>query len=152
MEISRAKFKSEVKRWRQKWSEMNGNVTPKTLVETIDHGNRQFYQGSYAAVITLLTYPVSTCTAERSFNSVKSFLNTLTKYQDQREIELYSNFVTTKWHICKTICGIAFKISDDCFTRWVTQGYSVCVLPGLKYLYSRFLPSEYSFEVFLKQF
>jgi len=50
---------------------MDGNVKPKTLVETLDHGNLQFYPGVYVAVITLLTYPVSTCTAEHSFSNMK---------------------------------------------------------------------------------
>ena len=35
------------------------------------HDNPQFYPGVYVAVIILLTYPVSTCTAERSFSSMK---------------------------------------------------------------------------------
>ena len=40
-----------------------------------DHANTQFYPGVYVAVITLLTYPVSTCTSS-------------SKYDDGREIEL----------------------------------------------------------------
>ena len=31
----------------------------------------QFYPGVYVVVITFLTYPVSTCTAEHSFSSMK---------------------------------------------------------------------------------
>ena len=50
---------------------MDPNVTPQTLVETLDHANSQFYAGVYVALVTLLTYPVSTCTAERSFSSMK---------------------------------------------------------------------------------
>ena len=41
------------------------------LVETLDLANSQFYSGVYIALVTLLTYPVSTCTAERSFSSMK---------------------------------------------------------------------------------
>ena len=67
----RANFKSEVKRWRQSGVEWDGNVKPKTLVETLDHGNPQFYPELYVAVITLLMYPVSTCTAECIFSSMK---------------------------------------------------------------------------------
>ena len=33
------------------------------LVETLDHANSLFYPGVYVALVTLLTYPVSTCTA-----------------------------------------------------------------------------------------
>ena len=50
---------------------MDPNVTPQNLVETLDHANSQFYPSVYAALVTLLTYPVSTCTAERSFSSIK---------------------------------------------------------------------------------
>ena len=50
---------------------MDPNVTLPTLVETLDHANSRFYPGVYVALVTLLTYPVSTCTAERSFSSIK---------------------------------------------------------------------------------
>ena len=50
---------------------MDPNVTPQTLVETPDHANSQFYPGVYVALVTLLTYLVSTCTSERSFSSIK---------------------------------------------------------------------------------
>ena len=50
---------------------IDSNVKLKTLVECLDHGNPQFYPGDYVAKITLSTYPVSTCTAERSFSSMK---------------------------------------------------------------------------------
>ena len=36
-----------------------------------DHAISQFYPGVSVALVTLLTYPVSTCTAERSFSSMK---------------------------------------------------------------------------------
>ena len=53
-----------------KWSEMDPNVKPQTLVETFDQAN--FYYGIYVtALITLLTYPVPTYTAERSFSVIK---------------------------------------------------------------------------------
>ena len=51
MEISEYKFKSEVKRWRQKWSGKNANVTPKTFVEAFAHDNRQFHLGVYANIV-----------------------------------------------------------------------------------------------------
>ena len=48
---------------------MDRNVKPQiqTLVETFDQAN----SNSILALITLLTYPVSTCTAERSFSDMK---------------------------------------------------------------------------------
>ena len=42
-----------------------------TLVETLDVAIATFYPGIYVAVKTLLTYPVSACTAECTFSSMK---------------------------------------------------------------------------------
>ena len=50
---------------------MDPDLTPQTLVETLDHANSHIYPGVYVALVTLLTYPVSTSTAERSFSSIK---------------------------------------------------------------------------------
>ena len=71
MEITRSRFNAEVTRWEHKWSGRCGNQKPQTLVETLDHTNPQFYPGIYVALVTLLTYPVSTCAAERSFRGLK---------------------------------------------------------------------------------
>ena len=50
-----------------KWGEMDPNVKPQTLVETFDQANYNYSIPEYiVALITLLTYPVSTCTAECS--------------------------------------------------------------------------------------
>ena len=72
-------FKTEVTRWKHKWSGMDLNVTPQTLAETLDYDNSQFYPSvyTYVALITTLTYPVSTCTAERSFSSMKKLKSPL---------------------------------------------------------------------------
>ena len=68
MEITRDEFRAVVTRWRHKWNGSNQHMKAQTLVETLDQANPQFY----VALVTLLTYPVSTCTAERSFiSSVK---------------------------------------------------------------------------------
>ena len=56
-----------------KWSEMDPNVKPQTLVETFKQVN-SYYVPEYVswAPITLFTYPVSTYTAaERSFSGMK---------------------------------------------------------------------------------
>ena len=50
---------------------MDPNVKPQTLVETFDQANYNSIQEYNVALITLLTYPVSTCTAERSFSDMK---------------------------------------------------------------------------------
>ena len=71
MEITRSRFNAEVTRWEHKWSGRCDNQKPQTLVETLNHTNPQFYPGIYVALVTLLTYPVSTCAAERSFSGLK---------------------------------------------------------------------------------
>lgn len=62
----------KVNRWRRHWSirEPTDHL-PQTLVETLDVANGAFYPGIYVVVKMLLTYPVSTCAAERSFSSMK---------------------------------------------------------------------------------
>ena len=69
---------------------MDPNVKPQTLVETSDQVNFNSIL-EFVALITLLTYPVSTCTAERSFSGMKRLLlyeeNSFTKDHDRREIE-----------------------------------------------------------------
>ena len=45
---------------------------PQTLVETLDHTRPDFYPGMCVALVTLLTYTVSTCATERSFRGMKS--------------------------------------------------------------------------------
>ena len=54
-----------------------GDQLPQTLVETLDQANPAYYPGIYVAVKTLLTYPVSSCTAERSFSSMKRLKTSL---------------------------------------------------------------------------
>ena len=50
---------------------MDPNRKPQTLVETFDRANYNSIPGYNEALITLLTYPVSTCTAERSISGIK---------------------------------------------------------------------------------
>ena len=51
---------------------MDPNVKPQTLVETFDEANsNSIPEYMLRGLITLLTYPVSTCTAERSFCGMK---------------------------------------------------------------------------------
>ena len=78
---------------------MDPNVKPQTLVETSDQVNFNSIL-EFVALITLLTYPVSTCTAERSFSGMKRLLlyeeNSFTKDHDRREIELSCNSAHTQ--------------------------------------------------------
>ena len=78
---------------------MDPNVKPQTLVETFDQVNFNSIL-EFVALITLLTYPVSTCTAERSFSGMKRLLlyeeNSFTKDHDRRETELSYNSAHTQ--------------------------------------------------------
>ena len=47
------------------------DVKPQTLVETFDQANSNSIPEYNVALIALLTFPVSTCTAERSFSGMK---------------------------------------------------------------------------------
>ena len=71
MEITRDQFNTEVTRWKHKWSGNYDNEKPQTLFETLNQANPQFYPRIYVALVTLLTYPVSTCAAERSFSGIR---------------------------------------------------------------------------------
>jgi len=64
----------------QKRSGNDQHVRPKALVETLDHANHQFYPVVYVVLVTLLTYPVSTGTAERSFCADDKAKNSSLKY------------------------------------------------------------------------
>ena len=50
---------------------MDPNVKPQTLVKTFDQANYNSIPEYTVALLILLTYPVSTCTAKRSFCGVK---------------------------------------------------------------------------------
>ena len=70
-----------------KWSEVDPNVKPQTLVGTFDQANSNSFP---VPLIALLTYPVSICTADRSFSGWID-CKLLTKDHDRREIELSCN-------------------------------------------------------------
>ena len=56
--------------WRHKWLLLEDDI-PQTLVETLDFSIPEFNPTIAVAVKRLLTYPVSTCAAERNFSSMK---------------------------------------------------------------------------------
>ena len=73
---------------------MDPNVKPQTLVETFDQAISNSIPGVYVTgqLITLLTYPVSTYTAERSISGMhEETANSFMKDHDKREIELSCN-------------------------------------------------------------
>ena len=82
---------------------MDPNMTPQTLVETLDHANSQFYPGVYVALVTLLTYPVSTCTAERSFSSIKRLKSPLRSTMTQMTDERLSSLAILHIHKHKNV-------------------------------------------------
>ena len=71
MHMSLDDFKREVTRWCHRWRLSEDSNLPQTLVETLDYTNAELYPGIYVAMKTLLTNPVSTCIAERSFSGMK---------------------------------------------------------------------------------
>ena len=71
METTKDQFNAKVTRWKHKWSGNSDNEKPQALVETLDDTSPQFYPGIYVALVTLLAYPVSACSAERSFSGMK---------------------------------------------------------------------------------
>ena len=74
---------------------MDPNVKPETLVETFNEANYNSIPEYNAALITLLTYPMSTCTTERSF-CAKRLQTPFSKDHDRREIELFCNSAHTQ--------------------------------------------------------
>ena len=70
MHMSLYEFKREVTRWHHKWLLVEDGI-PQTLVEELDFSIPELYPAIAVAVKTLLTYPASTCAAERSFSSKK---------------------------------------------------------------------------------
>ena len=56
---------------------MDPNVKPQTLVEIFDQANYNSIPEYNVALIKLLTYPVSTCTAKRSFGGMKRLQTSL---------------------------------------------------------------------------
>ena len=70
---------------------MDLDVKSQTLVDTFDQANfNSIPEYMHVALITLLTYSVSTCTAKHSFSSMKR-LQTLTKNHDRQKIEFSCN-------------------------------------------------------------
>jgi len=64
-----AAYKAEMVRWKCKWQ----NVTekPSTLIDTLKHAKPELYPNIHIAVKVLLTMPVTSATAERSFSALK---------------------------------------------------------------------------------
>ncbi|VDI83267.1 Hypothetical predicted protein [Mytilus galloprovincialis] len=69
-------FNIEVERWKARWSIAEGQI-PGTLAEILNLCNVDLYPNIYTCLLILLTIPVTTATAERSFSvmrRVKTYL------------------------------------------------------------------------------
>ena len=86
MPLSFDQFKREVTRCRHKWLSVEEGIS-QTLV---DSANPEFYPGIYVAIKPLLTYPVSTCAAERSFSSMKKLKTPLPRVTSDARLSLLS--------------------------------------------------------------
>lgn len=64
-----ATSRTELVRWRCKWD--NINEKPRSLIETLQHANPELYPNIHTAVKILLSMPVTSATAERSFSALK---------------------------------------------------------------------------------
>ncbi|XP_069103864.1 zinc finger MYM-type protein 1-like [Argopecten irradians] len=75
-----AEFEKEVSRWKTRW-EIAGD-RPDELTEVLDRTAQQLYPSICNILIILLTIPVSTATAERSFSAlrrIKTYLRSTTR-------------------------------------------------------------------------
>ena len=100
MEITRDQFNTEATRWKHKGSGNCDYEEPQTQVETLDHANPQFYPGIYVALVTLLTYPVSTCDTERSFSGMKRLKTPLRSTMSEERLSLFGNNPPTQAQEC----------------------------------------------------
>ena len=65
-----AAYKAEMVRWKCKWQ--NATEKPSTLIDTLKYAKPELYPNIHrAAVKVLLTMPVTSATAERSFSALK---------------------------------------------------------------------------------
>ena len=110
MEVTRDQFNTEATRWKHKWSSNCDNEKPQTLVETLDHANPQFYPGIYVVLVTLLTYPVSTCAAERCFSGMKRLKTPLQSNMSEEKLSSSAIFHIHK-HKNVEIDNVGFEFS-----------------------------------------
>lgn len=74
-------FHVEIGRWKARWT-IAANLLPGTLVDTLKATNSQLYPNIYVCLAILVTMPVATATAERSFSvmrRVKTYLRSTMK-------------------------------------------------------------------------
>ena len=67
----------QLEMWASKWDDVKNEDCPSTAMETLDHVDAQFLPSIHALLQILATFPVTTCTAERSFSALKYLKNYL---------------------------------------------------------------------------
>ena len=87
-------------------------MKPQTLVETFDQANYNYSIPEYnVALITLLTYPVSTCTAECSFSGMKRLQTPLRRTMTDERLSSLSILHIHKYKDVIDIDGIITKFA-----------------------------------------
>ena len=108
-----------------KCSEMDLNVTPQTLVEAFDlQANYNSIPEYNVGLITLFTYPVSTCKAERSFSGMKGLQFPLRRTMTD---ERFCSLAILHVHKHKNVIDIDGIITESPFA--CNGPYGVTVLP-----------------------
>ena len=110
-----------------KWIRMQ-DVKPQTLVETFDQANYNSIPEYNVALITLLTYPVSTCTAERSFSGMKRLPTPLWRTMTDERLRslailhIHKHKDVLNWYILL----VFYKITKIVRALWLAER-SVCM-------------------------
>ncbi len=89
----RGEFDREITRWIARcteWEEEFQGPMPSTLMETIIHTPKQLYRNCYTIVKTLLTYPVTTASNERSFSAMKRVKSYLRATMGQQRLSSFA--------------------------------------------------------------
>ena len=102
-----------------KWSEVDRNVKPQTLVRTFDQANSNSFPVPF---IALLTYPVSICTADRSFSGLNRLETTLRRTMTEERL---SSLAILHMHAHKDVTDIDGVITK--FTRLKGTRLSLCL-------------------------
>ena len=88
---------------------MDPNQKPQTLVQTFDRANYNSIPEYIVALITLLTYPVSTCTAEGSFSGMKRLQTPLRRTMTDERL---SSIASLNIHKHKDVIDIDGTITE----------------------------------------
>ena len=67
--IPRQQFRNDINRWKARWA--LAAEKPDSITDLVDKTNADLYPGVKACLLVLLSMPVSTATAERSFSTMR---------------------------------------------------------------------------------